>query len=245
MSILELVNVSKKFDYKYALHDCSIKIQPKQIIGYLGPNGAGKTTTIKIIASVLRQDQGQLYFRNKLIMASDYEYKQYMGFVLDEPIYYRFAKIFEFLNFVGTMYNVCPHILRDRIKETLSVFDLEECEKQAIRELSHGQQKKVLLAASLIHNPDLLILDEPLEGLDPVSLQIICKCLQNFVNNGKSVFLSSHRLDILQNICTDIVFLKKGKILFKGKVTNSKNDLAKLYFNLMDSSEDREKFSWI
>jgi len=262
MNILRLESISKKYllARQPAVENLNLSVNEKSIFGFIGPNGAGKSTTINIIARLVKKDEGKIYFCNDEIKDGDYEYKRYMGFVLERPMYFDRLTVKEYLDFVGSMYDLDNEQKKKRIKELIDVLELTEKQDEWIEKYSAGMKKKVSLAAAIIHNPKLLILDEPFEGVDPVSAKRIKDILKQMVNNGASVLITSHVLDTIEKYCDEIAIINKGKIVFQSKTgdirNKVKNDLTKETYQSLeeifidvvsDKSEEKKekKLSWL
>jgi len=262
MNILRLESISKKYllARQPAVENLNLSVNEKSIFGFIGPNGAGKSTTINIIARLVKKDEGKIYFCNDEIKDSDYEYKRYMGFVLERPMYFDRLTAKEYLEFVSSMYDLDKEQKRKRVKELLDVFELADKQDEWIEKYSAGMKKKVSLATAIIHNPKLLILDEPLEGIDPVSAKRIKDIMKMMAQNGTSILISSHVLDTIEKLCDEIAIINKGKIVFQSKTgdirNKVKNDLTKETYQSLeeifidvvsDKSEEKKekKLSWL
>jgi ABC-2 type transport system ATP-binding protein len=194
-------------------------------MGFVGPNGAGKSTTINIIAGIVRKDDGEVRLLGDKIEPSDHKYKQNVGFVLEAPHYIDKLTAREYLRFVSTMYGISTREAERRIDELLDFLDLREKKKEKIESYSAGMKKKISLAAAIIHRPQILILDEPLEAIDPVSAKIIKDNLKLMVQQGVTILLSSHVLDTIEKFCDEIAIINKGKIVFQSKMEDIRSKL--------------------
>ncbi len=262
MNILRLESISKKylFTKQYAVDNLNLLVDEKCIFGFLGPNGAGKSTTINIIARLVRKDAGKIYFCNEEIKDGDYEYKRYIGFVLERPMYFDRLTGKEYLEFVGSMYDLDKEQKKKRVKELLDVLELAEKQDEWIEKYSAGMKKKVSLAAAIIHNPKLLILDEPFEGIDPVSAKRIKDILKSMVKNGTSVLITSHVLDTIEKLCDEIAIINKGKIVYQSKTEDMRNkvkneltqetyqSLEEIFIDVVSDKTEKKmegKLSWL
>ena len=256
--IVEFENVMKKFENGvHALDGLTMSVPPGSVFGFIGLNGAGKTTTIRLLAGLSRKDSGEIRLFGKEIERHNYSYKRDIGFVLDEPLYFDWLSAREYLEFVGTMYDLQPHDIRTRVAELLDFFELLDKEDSTIGSFSTGMKKKVSLAAAIIHNPRLVILDEPLEGIDAVAASSIKEALSMMASKGATVFISSHVLDTIERFCTEIAIIHNGKILLqchtedirsriKDSLTKSTfESLEELFVELVSDKMRRKHLSWL
>ncbi|MCL5020290.1 MAG: ABC transporter ATP-binding protein [Bacteroidetes bacterium] len=219
MKAVELIGLEKAYrkDVR-ALDGLNLDVEEGSLLGFVGPNGAGKSTTINIVSGLVRKDAGQVRLLGEEIQPTDFEYKRKIGFVLENPRYIDKLTPREYLRFVAGMYNLGAKEANGRIDELLDFLDLEAKRKARIETLSAGMKKKVSLAAALIHRPKILILDEPLEAIDPVSAKAIKDNLKLMVQNGATVLLSSHVLDTVEKLCDEIAIINKGRIVFRSRM---------------------------
>jgi len=262
MNILQIECIKKKYYLAKApaVSDVSFCIQQGSIFGFLGPNGAGKSTTINIIARMIRKDAGKVYFCGEEIKEGDYEYKRHIGFVLERPTYFEKLTVKEYLEFVGSMYDLDKHETSRRTDELVEFFDLSEKRNEWIEKYSAGMKKKVSLAAAIVHNPKLLILDEPLEGIDPVSAKRIKNNFRLMAQNGTSVLITSHVLDTIEKLCDEIAIINRGRIVFQSKTEDIRNrikneltnetyqSLEEIFIDVVaDKNEEQQKgkLSWL
>jgi ABC-2 type transport system ATP-binding protein len=216
MKAIELVGLKKSYRKgAKALDNLDMKVEHGTIMGFVGPNGAGKSTTINIIAGLVKKDEGEVRLLGRKIESSDHEYKRNVGFVLESPHYIDKLTAKEYLRFAATMYGIANRESERRIDELLDFLDLSGKKKERIESYSAGMKKKISLAAAFIHRPQILVLDEPLEAIDPVSAKIIKDNLRLMVRRGVTVLLSSHVLDTVEKFCDEIAILNKGKIVFQ------------------------------
>jgi ABC-2 type transport system ATP-binding protein len=218
INILQIHNLHKTFESGHrALAGLSLVLPRGSIFGFIGLNGAGKTTTIRCIAGLLHFDAGEIFFAEKLIEQGNSEYKREIGFVLDEPLYFDWMDAVEYLTLVGALYGV-PHTdVEYRTAELLEFLDLTEKAHEPIRLYSTGMKKKISLAAAIIHRPRLVVLDEPLEGIDALAASGIKETLSLMASRGSTVFITSHVLDTVERFCTDIAIIHRGSILLQSK----------------------------
>jgi len=218
MNSLRIRNLHKTFRWKtVALDGLDLDVPVGCIFGLLGPNGAGKSTAINIIAGVVRKNKGDIEIFGEAIGDQDYKYKQQVGFVLEKPVYIEKLSVKEYLEFAAAMYGLEEDEGKRRARELIEVFNLTEKQNKWIETYSSGMKKKVSLAAALIHHPKLLILDEPLEGIDPISAKTIKSNLRLMADRGITIVISSHVLDTIEKICDEIAIIHKGKRLLQSR----------------------------
>ncbi|MGA7476543.1 MAG: ABC transporter ATP-binding protein [Thermoplasmata archaeon] len=216
---LEVIRVSKAFGFVDALYSVSFSVEAGQIVGLLGPNGAGKSTTMKAVLGLVRPDSGEIRLFGKNVQENPVETKRQIGYVPESPALYEFLTGAEYLDFVADMYGLDPSTRRDRIRQFLTGLELEGHENSLISGYSQGMKQKVALIAALAHRPRLLVLDEPLNGLDPRSARVTKDLLRNLAaHDGVAVLFSTHVLEIAQAICDRVVILHHGRVLASGTV---------------------------
>jgi ABC-2 type transport system ATP-binding protein len=236
MSPLKIEHLNKSYRNTKAINNLSIEIKPGKLYGFVGINGAGKTTTINILANILKPDSGKIEMLGKEIKSGDWQYKSKVGFVLEEPKYIEHLTGAEFLKFAGIMQNLDETITKARSKELINFLELNDKQNDLIKTYSKGMKKKISFATALLHNPKLLILDEPLEGIDPVSSNMIKKLLKNFIKNGKTVLISSHELGTIEDICNEFIIIHQGSNIFQGTMGMLKEEIGVTNEELINSS---------
>lgn len=216
MSILSIKELKKSYEKKIVLDIDSLDIESGKIYGYLGKNGAGKSTTIKIIMGIETPNCGEIYFNNKKVNSINPDYKKEIGYCGDYPAVFEKLTVFEHLNFIAYLYGMKDEKeIQSRITKYITHYEIHEYENTLIRNLSRGNKQKVSIISSIIHNPKLLMYDEPTLSLDPFSIKQFKDMLREFVSNGGTVFLSSHALDIVEEIADVVTIIEKGKIVRK------------------------------
>lgn len=213
---IEIEHLTKKFGDKYAVNDVSVVVYGGEIFGFLGPNGAGKTTTIKMIVGLLQPSSGTVRVNGYDVRSEQLKAKASCGFVPDTPNLYSKLSARELLRFVGDLYDIDRSQVNRRIDELLRLFDLTEAGDDQIDSYSHGMQQKTSLAAALVHDPKVLVLDEPTVGLDPKSARLIKDILRQLASRGSAIFLSTHILEIAERMCDRIGIIDKGKLIAVG-----------------------------
>jgi len=214
--LIETSHLVKRYGDKLAVDDVSFQVNAGEIFGFLGPNGAGKTTTIKMIVGLLRPTAGTLKVGGYDVVAQPSQAKAACGFVPDEPNLYAKLTGRELLRFVGDLYGLDRAQVARRSEELLRLFGLSEAAGETTDSYSHGMKQKTSLAAALVHDPKVLILDEPTVGLDPKSARLIKDILRQMAERGAAVMLSTHILEIAQNMCDRIAIINQGKIIASG-----------------------------
>jgi ABC-2 type transport system ATP-binding protein len=215
---LELRNVSKRFSGIPAVDDLSFSARGGEITGYLGPNGSGKSTTMKMITGLIETTSGEIFFDGRPIRGDLLGFKQRMGYVPEEPYLYSHLSGLEFLTMVGQLRDLPAKPAADRgfsekIDGLLHLLSLHGDRHAAISSYSKGMRQKVLLSAALLHNPDLLLLDEPFSGLDVATGLVLRSLIQELAARGKVVLFSSHELETVERVCSHVVILHRGKIV--------------------------------
>ena len=211
--MLELRGVSKKFSGIPAVENVGFSARAGEITGYLGPNGSGKSTTMKMIAGLIEMTSGEILFEGERVERDPIAYKQRLGYVPEEPHLYAHLSGLEYLVMVGQLRNLPPKPTADRIDGLLRLFGLHGDRDAPISAYSKGMRQKVLLSAALLHNPDLLLLDEPFSGLDVGTALILRSLIQELAARGKVVLFSSHELETVERVCSHVVILHRGKVV--------------------------------
>lgn len=211
--MLDLRRVSKSFSGIPAVDDVSFTARAGEVTGYLGPNGSGKSTTMKMITGLIQMTSGEILFRGEPIQRDPIAYKGRMGYVPEEPHLYAHLTGLEYLTMVGQLRNLPPQRSAERIDGFLRLLQLHGDRHLPISSYSKGMRQKILLSAALMHNPDLVLLDEPFSGLDVGSALVIRGLIQELAAAGKVVLFSSHELETVERVCSHIVILHRGKIV--------------------------------
>jgi len=215
--MIEINNVSKSYSGTIkAVDSLSLTIPKGKIFGFLGPNGAGKSTTIKMITGILNADSGEIKVNGVSIKDKPLEAKKQFGYVPDSPDMFLRLKGLEYLNFMADIYDVPKAIRKEKIESLAKRFELIDTLGDKIQSYSHGMRQKIVLMGALIHDPSVWILDEPLTGLDPKASYTLKEMMREHVSKGKTVFFSTHVLEVAEKICDKVAIINKGKILFNG-----------------------------
>ncbi len=218
--IVELIDVWKSYNGTQALRGLNLEVYRGEIFGLLGPNGAGKTTTLKIIVGLLKMDKGVVKVNGVDISEEPYEYKRLIGYVPETVSLPEYLTVEEFLIYSGKIREVSNEQIRERIGYFIRLFELEGKRKSLILSLSRGMRQKVAIASALIHDPDLLILDEPFIGIDPMGQHILKDLFNERIKDGKTVFVSTHMLDTAERLCNRVAIIHRGQNVASGDLRN-------------------------
>jgi ABC-2 type transport system ATP-binding protein len=213
--MIELRSVVKKFGSFTAVDTVSLKIERGQFFGFLGPNGAGKTTTIKMLTGLYVPTSGSCLIDGHDIQRDPIAAKRLFGYVPDQPFLYDKLTGREFLYFVGGLFEIPPRTMRDRIDEFVERFELERFIDKRAEEYSQGMRQRVVLSSALLHDPTVLIIDEPIVGLDPRSARLVKDTIKQKTREGMTVFMSTHLLEIVEELCDRIAIIKDGRIIYE------------------------------
>lgn len=223
--MIEIKNVSKTYNgKKKVLKNVSFKIESGEIFVFIGHNGAGKTTMIKCIMGILDFEEGDILVNNKSIKEEPLECKRIMAYVADNPDLYENMKAIDFINFICDMYEVSEDIRRENTLKYAKMFEIEDKLNDDISSFSHGMKQKVALIAALAHNPKVLIMDEPFVGLDPKAVYDMKEIMRDMAKDGKTIFFSTHILDVAEKLCDRVAIIKDGTIVKVGKMKDIKGD---------------------
>ena len=209
-------HLGRSYGSKVALHDLNLRAAPGEIVGLLGPNGAGKSTTVKILTGLIWPTSGRAMVAGFDIVTEPLEAKQRLGYVPEQPALYETLTAAEFLEVVWSLHHLDPTIAAARRDELLALLGLGEARDQRLSTFSKGMKQKVVLAAALIHRPEVLILDEPLDGLDANSARVVKELLRSLAAQGCTILFCSHILEVVERICTRIVIIDKGHEVVSG-----------------------------
>jgi ABC-2 type transport system ATP-binding protein len=216
-SAVKLDNVSKSFGTVQAVKNFDLQIDAGTVFGFLGPNGSGKSTTMKMIMGLLKAESGKLTVYGTDVSTNPWEIKKIVGYVPESPRLYEFLTGLEYLDFIADVYGLATKTKKTRIEEYLDAFELENRENEMISGYSHGMKQKIAIIAALLHQPKLLILDEPLSGLDPKSARIVKDLIHKLAGEGVTTIMSTHVLEIADAVCNRIAIMYQGSKLSEGK----------------------------
>ncbi len=222
MSIIQLEQLRKAYNKDYVLKNINLQFDKGQVIGYIGPNGAGKSTTIKIMAGIISDFEGSVKILDMDVRKEPQEIKQRIGYIPEQAVLYEVLTPREYLWFVGNLYNLERHVIETRTMELLRVFDLADKADTRMNAFSKGMRQKVLLISGLMHNPEIIFLDEPLSGLDANAVILVKEILSQLKNDGKTIFYSSHLMDIVEKISDRIIIINNGEVIADGDFASLK-----------------------
>lgn len=215
--------VCKRFGELQAVHDVSLTVQPGTIHAFLGPNGAGKTTTIRMCTGLLLPDEGAISINGHNVLTNGPESRSSMAYVPDEPYLYERLSAREFLSFMGRIYGLEAERFQERLTDVTARFHLDDFLDQLAEGYSHGMRQRVVLAAALLHEPQLLIVDEPLVGLDPKHIRVVLDVLRETAQRGGGVLMSTHTLAVVEELADEVTVIDHGQIQYAGSVADLTN----------------------
>lgn len=222
--MLRIENLTKKFGDKKAVDSLSLHIEPGEIYGFIGHNGAGKTTTIKSIVGILKFDEGEILVDGMSVKENPIECKKKIAYIPDNPDLYEFMTGISYLNFIADIYNVSSQDRTERIKKYGDLLELTDDLAQPISAYSHGMKQKLAIISAWIHNPKLIIMDEPFVGLDPKSSHILKEMMRDVCDKGGAIFFSTHVLKVAEKLCDKIAIIKNGQLIKSGTMEEVKGD---------------------
>lgn len=232
--MIEIKNVVKNYGDKTVLKNISFDVEDGEIFAFIGHNGAGKTTLIKAITGIHDFDEGEILINGKSIKDDPIGCKAEMAYVPDNPELYENMRAIDFINFICDMYGVSQEVREKNIKKYAHEFEIEDKLGDTIDSFSHGMKQKVALIAALSHDPKVLIMDEPFVGLDPKAVFDMKEIMRKMIKSGKTIFFSTHILDVAEKLCTKVAIIKKGELLKVGSMRVVKGDksLEKVFLEL-------------
>ncbi len=244
---IEVNGLSKQFGDFVALKSLHLWVPEGALYGFVGPNGAGKTTTLRLLLGLSKANQGSIRILGEPLEGNEKELKRKIGVVFDTPLLFDYLTVREHLIFAGKMFGLEKATMASRVPELLSLLELETSVNKLIVELSSGTKKKVALSVALLHHPQLLILDEPFEGLDPVSRRVLEDVLRDMVGQQGSVLLTSHSLELVERLCSEVTIIDHGRVVATGNLSGPQAEtgsLEKLFFEHVESRRTRP-LSWL
>lgn len=224
--MLKIEHLSKTYGEKKAVEDLSLHIRPGEIYGFIGHNGAGKTTTIKAACGILQYDSGEIYVDGVSLKENPLQCKKELAYIPDNPDLYEFMTGIQFLNFVADVFAVTEEDRKKRIRRYGDAFELTADLSQPIASYSHGMKQKIAIISALIHNPKLIIMDEPFVGLDPKASYLLKEIMREICNQGGAIFFSTHVLEVAEKLCDKVAIIKKGKLIKSGTMEDVKGDTS-------------------
>ena len=214
--MIRLEALSKRYGKHLAVDELSLEVEGGELFGFLGPNGAGKTTTIKMMAGLLQPSSGRIVLAGHDLQREPEKAKAALGFIPDRPFLYEKLSAAEFLRFVAGLYGIDGKDVGIRIDELLELVELPHVKKELIESFSHGMKQRLVMAASFIHDPQVLVVDEPMVGLDPKGARLIKRVFRERCREGATIFISTHTLEVAQELCDRIGIIMNGKLIALG-----------------------------
>ncbi len=241
--MIELKDLTKTYGNYSAVQRLNLRIDKGEIFGFIGPNGAGKTTTIKMMGGVMAPTEGVVTIAGIDMQAQPQEAKRRIGFIPDRPFLYEKLTGLEFLRFTADIYGVPEQRFPDKATATLSTFSLTDWSNELIESYSHGMKQRLIMAAALLHEPQVLIVDEPMVGLDPLAIIMVKNLFKRLASQGVTIFMSTHTLKVAEDICDRIGILNRGRLIASGTTDDlrreanvSSADLEMVFLNLTGNS---------
>jgi len=232
--MLKIEHLTKTYGDKRAVDDLSLSIEPGEICAFIGHNGAGKTTTIKCVCGILRFDSGEITVNGKSVKDSPLEVKRDIAYIPDNPDLYDFLTGIKYLNFIADVYGVGADVRQERVRAYSARFELTSDLAEPISSYSHGMKQKLAIISALIHDPKLLIMDEPFVGLDPIASRAVKETMREKCAQGCSVFFSTHVLEVAEKLCDKVAIIKNGRLVAFGEMDAVRGDssLETVFFEL-------------
>src|SRR4051812_27326541 len=242
--VISIRHLYKNYGTKAVLKDINLEAYAGQVIGYIGPNGAGKSTTVKILCGLLTDYDGEVHIKGYDVKKETLEVKKIIGYVPELAELYDVLTPMEYLKFTGALYGIDENVCTDRIQRMMNAFGLSSNIHQRMDSFSKGMRQKVLLASGLLHNPDIIILDEPLSGLDANSVIIIKELIGRLAKEGKTIFYCSHMMDIVEKVSDRIILIDEGRVIADGSFEELKQSQGdKSLEQIFSSLTSNESFS--
>ncbi len=222
--MLRIEHLTKKYGDKVAVDDLNLHIAPGEIYGFIGHNGAGKTTTLKSAVGILNFDEGEIYIDGISIRENPLEAKRRLAYIPDNPDLYDFMSGIKYLNFIGDVFGVAPDVRKERIRDLAERFKLTADLAQPIAAYSHGMKQKLALISAFLHEPKLILMDEPFVGLDPTASHLLKQMMRELCDRGGAIFFSTHVLEVAEKLCDKVAIIKNGQLIRSGTMEEVKGD---------------------
>ena len=222
--MLKIEHLTKAYGEKKAVDDLSLHINPGEIYGFIGHNGAGKTTTLKAVAGILQFDKGEILIGGKSVRTSPLDCKRDIAYIPDNPDLYDYMSGIKYLNFIADVFGVSAADRKERIHKYAELFELTADLAQPIAAYSHGMKQKLAIIAAWLHNPKLIIMDEPFVGLDPKASHLLKGMMREVCDGGGAIFFSTHVLEFAEKLCDKVAIIKNGKLIRSGTMEEVKGD---------------------
>jgi ABC-2 type transport system ATP-binding protein len=241
-------NLRKVYGNKAAVDGLNLTVPMGCFFGFLGPNGAGKSTTIRMLTGLIPPNSGEIELLGLRMPDHELEVKKRIGLVPDESLLFDRLTGNEFLEFVGRMYGLARPVARERARALMGLFELDDNRKKLIAEYSKGMRKRVAMAASLIHHPELFLMDEPFEGVDAVGARLMKDILLDQVRHGATIFLTSHVLEVVERLCDRVAIIHDGKIVTEGALKDLRGGtetLEDVFVRVVGAEREFERLDWL
>lgn len=222
--MLRIENLTKTYGEKRAVDNLSLRIAPGEIYGFIGHNGAGKTTTLKAVVGILQFDKGEVFIKGESICKNPLACKQKIAYIPDNPDLYEFMTGIKFLNFIADIFGVPEEKRQERIRKYADLFEMTENLAQPIASYSHGMKQKLAIISAWIHEPKLIIMDEPFVGLDPKAAHILKQMMREVCDEGGAIFFSTHVLEVAEKLCDKVAIIRNGQLIQSGTMQEVKGD---------------------
>ena len=239
--MIELINLTKKYNDFPAVNNLNLLVEKGEIFGFIGPNGAGKTTTINMMGGVLAPTSGAVMICGISMQDHPKKAKSKIGYIPDRPYLYEKLTGVEFLKFIGDLYGVDENTFFNRSRDKLRLLSLSEWADDLIESYSHGMKQRLVMAAALLHDPEVIIIDEPMVGLDPLVINMVKSLFQQLAKEGVTIFMSTHTLKVAEDICDRIGIIHKGSLAamgtaedLKSNIQNKNADLEEIFIKLTE-----------
>ncbi|NMA24593.1 MAG: ABC transporter ATP-binding protein [Clostridiales bacterium] len=236
--MLKIEHLTKTYGNKRAVDDLTLHIRPGEIYGFIGHNGAGKTTTIKAVAGILQFDSGEIYVDGKSIKSDPLGCKKVLAYIPDNPDLYEFLSGIKYLNFIADVFGVPANDRQERIHKYADLFELTDDLAQPVSAYSHGMKQKLALISALLHDPKLMILDEPFVGLDPVASHKLKRIMREKCDKGGAIFFSTHVLEVAEKLCDKVAIIRNGRLVVSGTMDEVKGN-SSLEFVFLELEEKK------
>ena len=234
--MLKIEHLTKTYGEKKAVDDLSLHIHAGEIYGFIGHNGAGKTTTLKSVAGILQFDGGEILVGGKSVRTQPLECKKMIAYIPDNPDLYEYMTGIKYLNFIADIFGVSAQARQERVRKYADLFELTADLAQPIAAYSHGMKQKLAIISAWLHEPKLIIMDEPFVGLDPKAAHILKGMMRELCSAGGAIFFSTHVLEVAEKLCDKVAIIKGGKLIRSGTMEEVKGDASLVFLELEDES---------
>lgn len=222
--MLDIKNLTKTYGDKKAVDNLTLHIAPGEICGFIGHNGAGKTTTLKSVAGILQFDEGEITIGGRFVKTEPLECKRQIAYIPDNPDIYEFMTGIQYLNFIADIFGINEMKRKERIEKYAQLFELTDDLTAAVASYSHGMKQKLAVISAWIHNPKLIIMDEPFVGLDPKAAHLLKEMMKEACSEGSAIFFSTHVLEVAEKLCDKVAVIKGGRLIRSGSMEEVKGD---------------------